>query len=44
MRQGVRPYADVNSHWSPEGPKLVADHLAVEFLRRGWLMAAPQGR
>jgi hypothetical protein len=44
MRDDMLPYADVDSHWSPEGHKLVAEQLAVELRRRGWLTATSQSR
>ena len=44
MRHGILPYSDVDSHWSPEGHQLVADHLAVELRKRGWLTAADPSR
>jgi len=42
IRAGGMPYASVDSHWSPEGHALVADLLAAELRRRGWL--AGRGR
>ena len=37
VRGGGMPYARVDSHWKSEGHALVADLLAAEFSRRGWL-------
>jgi SGNH hydrolase-like domain, acetyltransferase AlgX len=44
MRHGILPYADVDSHWSPDGHQLVAEHLADDLRKRGWLTAAAQSR
>jgi hypothetical protein len=40
VRQGRMPYARMDTHWSPDGHTLVAERLADEFRRRGWLSAA----
>jgi hypothetical protein len=37
IRHGKMPYADVDTHWSPEGHDLVAERLAIELRQRHWL-------
>lgn len=41
VRGGGMPYSPVDSHWSPQGHALVADLLASELSRRGWLTGIP---
>jgi len=41
LAAGVLPYADVDTHWSPEGHDLVARVLKADLERRGWLDPAP---
>ena len=41
LRGGGMPYSPVDSHWSPQGHVLVADLLASELSRRGWLTGIP---
>jgi hypothetical protein len=43
VRDGSAPYPAVDSHWSPEGHRLVALTLERELGSRGWLPAARQG-
>jgi hypothetical protein len=43
VREGGAPYPTVDSHWSPEGHRLVALTLERELVARGWLPAARQG-
>jgi hypothetical protein len=37
LRSGQEPYMTADTHWGPEGQALVADRLAQELRRRGWL-------
>lgn len=37
LGKGVQPYAAFDTHWSPRGHDLVAERLAVEICKRGWL-------
>jgi hypothetical protein len=41
VRVGGMPYSAVDSHWSPQGHALVADFLASELAKRGWLSDIP---
>ncbi len=41
VRGGAMPYSPVDTHWSPQGHALVADRLASELSRRGWLTSIP---
>ena len=41
VRGGGMPYSPVDSHWSPQGHAFVADLLAAELSRRGWLTDVP---
>jgi hypothetical protein len=42
VRDGHMPYAMADSHWSPSGHAWVADLLAAELHRRGWLGSVPK--
>jgi hypothetical protein len=37
VREGLDPYAVVDTHWGPDGHRMVAGILANELTRRGWL-------
>lgn len=39
VKAGGMPYARTDSHWDPEGHRLVANILRDEIRRRGWLPA-----
>ncbi len=43
VRDGGMPFPSVDSHWSPEGHDLVANHLAMELRQRGWISATRPG-
>jgi hypothetical protein len=40
VKAGGMPYARTDSHWGPEGHRLVAGMLRDELRRRGWLRSA----
>jgi len=41
VQAGGMPYARTDSHWGPEGHRLVADFLRDEIRRHGWLPGRP---
>ncbi len=41
VHSGGMPYSPVDSHWSPQGHALVADLLASELAKHGWLSDTP---